>query len=325
MLWSMLILQFVLGLVALVFSANRFIGATTVFARHFKMSNLAIGMLLVGFGTSLPELFVSAQAALHAAPQLAIGNIIGSNIANKALVGGFVALVIPIEIHSRILKREFPVLFVLSLIVAGLLYNGFLGRIDGIILLVLFVLYLLGLLYWSRRDKGRDSLLLELEQEIPKEKMALWQAGIWWVVSLGLLLLSSHWIVVAATKMAHLLGVSNLLIGLTVVAVGTSLPEMAATVTCAYRREFDMAVGNIVGSSIFNILPVLAMPALLSPGPVQRIALLRDYPIMLGFIALFWFLAVIRKGRLGRLSGVILLLAYGGYLALLVSMRQLAR
>jgi cation:H+ antiporter len=319
MIWLQSIVIFLLALFFLVWSAGRFITASTVFARHFGLSSLTIGLLLLGFGTSFPEILVSIFASVKGNPQLAIGNVIGSNIANKALVGGFAALVSPLIISSKIIKRELPILIILSLLVGALLFEGYLNRLDGVIMLLLFMLYLAIAFYFSMKEQ-KDEYVKELQKEIPESSMSLKLAFLWWILSLSLLLLSSHFLVVSATTMAKLLGVSNFIIGLTIVAIGTSLPEMASSIVCSLRKDYDMAIGNVVGSSVFNLLPVFAMPALISPTKLSHSFLYRDYPAMCGFFVLFWLLIVLPPKRycLGRFSGLTLLFSYIAYIVWVV-------
>lgn len=319
MIWFQSITLFFVALFFLVWSAGRFISASTVFARHFGLSSLTIGLLLLGFGTSFPEILVSIFASVKGNPHLAIGNVIGSNIANKALVGGFAALVSPLIISSRIVKRELPILIILSLLVGALLFSGYLSRLDGVIMLLLFVLYLALSFYFGRKEQ-KDKYVKDLEKEVPRSSMSLKLAFFWWIFSLSLLLLSSHFLVVSATTMAKLLGVSDFIIGLTIVAIGTSLPEMASSIVCSLRKEYDMAIGNVVGSSVFNLLPVFAMPALISPTKLSHSFLYRDYPMMCGFFVLFWLLIVLPPKRycVGRFSGLFLLFSYIAYIFLVV-------
>lgn len=311
-----IVIQIVLGVALLAFGADRFIAASAGLARNFKLPTLLVGILLVGFGTSFPELVVSAIASFHGKAQLAIGNVIGSNIANIGLVLGLAALIMPIKVHSRLIKREFPLLIIISIFAGILLFNGYLSRLDGVILLVLLALHI----YWVSISipKSEDTVVHEIEEKKPA-KMKTSIAIIWWVVGLGLLFVSSELLVNGAVAAAKLMGISDLIIGLTVVTIGTSLPELAATITSALKKEHDIAIGHVVGSNIFNILAVLAMPALIDPGSFSFSVMRRDYPVMMAYTVVLWLVTFClpRKGRLGRIVGGIFLLGYISYLVYL--------
>lgn len=319
--WPLVIMQFLIGCGLLVWGADRFIVASSSLARRMGMSTLMVGVLLVGFGTSFPEIVVSAIASIHGTPQMAIGNAVGSNIINIGLVLGLSALIFPLTVHSKLLKREFPILLVVSLFVFILISNHYLSRIDGILLIVVLLLHL----YWMffmvpKLEKNHDALAIEFAKELPKHPMQLWVAIAWWLFGLALLFLSSELIVDGAVQIAKWLHISDLIIGLTVVALGTSLPELAATVMSAMKKEHDIAVGNVIGSNIFNLLAVMAMPALISPTKLPSSLIWRDYPVMLGFIITMWLFAFFprKKPVLGRFGGTIMLLGFTVYLVWIV-------
>ena len=301
------------GLVVLVWSADRFINGAVSTARNFGMSPMLIGLTIVAFGTSAPEMIVSGTAALSDASNLAVGNAIGSNIANIGLVLGITALVSPIPLKAIVLKREFPILVITSLIVATLFLDYHLGYLDGVVMLLL----LAASMYFLTKNNLDAPEILEEIDEIPTESTP--KAVIELVVSLALLIGSSKLLVWGASGIASDLGVSELIIGLTIVAIGTSLPELAASVASALKGHHDIALGNIVGSNLFNLLAVLPIPALLNPVNLESIVLLRDYSTMLGLtIALAAFGYIMqKKGRLGRRVGISLLAAYFGYMFLL--------
>lgn len=312
----------VAGLILLVWSADRFIAGAAALARLFGISPLVIGLTIVALGTSAPEMFVSALAALQDQPGLAIGNAIGSNITNIGLILGVTAVVTPLAVRSGILRRELPIAFALVLLTAGLLWDGDLDILDGVILLVA----LLALLYWLYRTAtsstdGDDSLAAEIVEELPAEPMSQKQA-IWWTVA-GLLLLggSAQVLVWGAVGVATALGVPDLIIGLTIVALGTSLPELAASLTGALKGEHDLAIGNVLGSNMFNLTVVLPLPGLLAPGAVMPELLGRDVLAMALFtVALFALGAgwAGRSGRINRLEGAALLLGFGLYEFILI-------
>jgi len=301
------------GLVVLVWSADRFVNGAVSTARNFGMSPMLIGLTIVAFGTSAPEMIVSGTAALSDVSNLAVGNAIGSNIANIGLVLGITALVSPIPLKAIVLKREFPILVITSLLVAILFLDYHLGYLDGIVMIVLLAA---SMFFLTRNNLDAPEILEEID-EIPSESTA--KAITELVISLALLLGSSKLLVWGASGVASDLGVSELIIGLTIVAIGTSLPELAASVASALKGHHDIALGNIVGSNLFNLLAVLPIPALLNPVTLGEEVLLRDYSVMLALtIALAAFGYIMqKKGRLGRRVGISLLTAYFGYMFLL--------
>ena len=316
-----LVIGFILGCAVLTWGADQFVKSSTVIARHYQVSPLVVGMVLVGFGTSCPELIVSLLASLKGSPEIAIGNVLGSNIANKALVGGVAALLMPLTIHSRVLFREFPFLIAVTVLVGVMFYFGTLTQLEGVVLLVLFAGYMAWMFMMASKPIAQhDELLEEMEHEIPVVKSSLTQAVCWCVVGLILLLVSAEVVVGCASGIAAWFGLSDLIIGLTIVAIGTSLPELAATLVSCVRKEYDLAIGNVVGSSVFNLLPVLAMPALFAPGRLSPDLVTRDYPALLGITLLFWLFAVMppRRGRIGVWGGLCLLLVYVIYMVILV-------
>ena len=307
-----------LGIVALVWGADRFVLGAAGVARNLGVSTLVIGLVIVGFGTSAPELLVSAMAGMEGATGLAVGNALGSNIANIGLVLGTTALIVPLAVHSGVLKREFPVLLFMSVAALVLLWDGHLGRLDGFIL----VSALVGLIYWTVRlalkERNHDPLQAEVAEEIP-ESLAMGAAVLWLVVGLVVLLVGARLVVWGGVNIAHAFGVSEVIIGLTIVAIGTSLPELAASVMGALKGEPDLAIGNVVGSNLFNLLGVLGLPALIHPEALDPSVLSRDYPVMLGLTLILFLLAYNRRRapRIGRGGGLLLLGAYGAYMTTL--------
>ena len=305
------------GLVMLVWSADRFITGAAALANNLGVSPMLIGLTIVGFGTSAPEVLVSAIASLDGNPGLAIGNAIGSNIANIGLILGLTALIVPLSVHSGVLKREYPLLLAVSLISLALMWDGSLDRTDGMILVVLLVL-ILGWMIRSAKLGVKDPIAGEFDAEIPHD-IPTARALIWLIVGLLILLASSRLLVWGATNIATALGISDVVIGLTIVAIGTSLPELAATIASALKGEDDIAIGNVIGSNLYNILAVLSLPGLLAPGPFLPEILYRDQPTMLLMtIALFLMgYGFGKQGRINRLEGAILLCAFLGYQSLL--------
>ncbi|ROR29764.1 calcium/sodium antiporter [Inmirania thermothiophila] len=302
------------GVLALVWGADRFVAGAAALARGLGVSTLVIGLTVVAIGTSAPEILVSTMAALAGNPELAMGNAIGSNIANIGLILGVTGLVAPLTVRSATLRREFPVLLLVMLGTLLLLADGRLGRLDGALLVAAMVALLAWLVRTARRG-GDDALQAELEAEIPSE-MRPGRALLLTVAGLVVLLGGSRAIVWGGVAIATHLGVSELVIGLTIVAVGTSLPELASSVAGALRGEPDIAIGNVIGSNMFNLLAVLPVAGLVAPGPVPGDLLARDLPVMNAItLALFVMAYGLRgPGRIGRGEGALLLAAFTAYL-----------
>jgi cation:H+ antiporter len=307
------------GVILLVWSADRFVEGSAATARHFGMPPLLIGMLIVGFGTSAPEMLVSAQAALQNNPGVAIGNAYGSNITNIALILGVTALIGPIAVHSQVLRKELPILIAVTALAAFQLRDGELSRPDAWILLGVFG----GLMTWSVHQGLRqraDALGGEMEQELAVHAMTLARALFWVALGLAVLIVSSRILLWGAVEIARGLGVSDLIIGLTIVALGTSLPELASSVTAILKGEDDIAVGNVIGSNLFNTLAVVGITGAIRPMDVAPEVFSRDIPVM-GLLTVFLFIISYGfrgKGRIGRFGGAALLASYLGYTALLV-------
>ncbi len=311
---TILIVAAVAGLVLLTYGADRFVAGAAALAGNLGVAPLIIGLTILGFGTSAPEMLVAAVAALDGSPEMAIGNALGSNITNMALVLGATVVICPLAVHSGILRREYPLMLAAMLLALALMWNGSLGRVDALIMLIAMTGIILVLVRIALRQRSRDPLLTDLEQELPGA-MPTRRALLWLVVGLLLLLGGSHLLVWGAERIALALGISQLVIGLTVVAIGTSLPELAASVASAWRGEPDMAMGNIIGSNIFNSLAVLAMPGLIAPAGFHASVLGRDFPIMLGLGILIYVLGMRTRGqgRIRRWQGGLLLLVFIAY------------
>jgi cation:H+ antiporter len=303
----------ILGFVFLVWGADRFVHGAAATARNLGVSPMIIGLTIVGIGTSAPEILVSAMAAWQGNPALGIGNAIGSNIANIDLVLGTTALVTPLAVKSETLRREYPIMFSIMLLALVLLLDGELSRLDGWILLAGLGLMILWMVQQGLR-RDHDPMEDEFEQEIPRISTPI--AIFWLGLGLVLLLGSSRALVWGAVNIAQAMGISDLVIGLTVVAIGTSLPELAASVMSALRKEPDIAIGNVIGSNMFNLLAVLGLPGVIKPHVLEPEVLSRDFPTMIGLsIALFAMAYGFKgDGRLNRWEGLLLLLAYFGYL-----------
>jgi cation:H+ antiporter len=303
------------GFVLLVWSAERFVFGASGLARNLGISPLIIGMTIMGFGTSAPEMLVSGMAAANGNPAIGVGNALGSNIANIGLVIGTTALIMPLAVSSRSLRREYPMLGLITLLAGILLWDLELNRLDGVILSVSTILLLMWLIWVSKRPHTADPLESEFEIEIPSG-LSMGRAVLWTLLGLVILVLSSRLLVWGAVEIAHDLGVSDLIIGLTIIAVGTSLPELAASVMSAMKKEHDMAIGNVIGSNMFNLLAVLALPGLIHPSLMDEAVVHRDYVVVVAFtIALFVMAYGFKgRGRVSRLEGGLLLTGFAAYM-----------
>lgn len=309
------------GLALLVWSADRFVEGSAVTARHFGMPPLLIGMVVVGFGTSAPEMVVSALAASQGNPGLALGNAYGSNITNIALILGITAVISPIAVHSQVMRKELPILAAITLFAIWQLLDGSLSRLDAVGLLLTFTA-LLAWSIWAGMKKPQDALALEVSAELDVRTMPVRKAVFWLVAGLVLLIISSRILVWGAVDLAMAFGVSDLIIGLTIVAIGTSLPELASSVIAARKGEHDLALGNILGSNMFNTLAVVGIAGMIAPMEVAGDVLVRDLPVMAGLtFALFALGYGFRgPGRINRVEGALLITAFVAYtLYLLIS------
>ena len=309
------------GLILLVWSADKFVDGAAGTAAHAGMPPLLIGMLIVGFGTSAPEMVVSALAALEGNPSLALGNAYGSNISNIALILGVVAVISPIAINSAVLRKELPVLTVITLLSGYQLLDGHISRLDAWILIGLLAALMGWSVFAAMTGKG-DVLGGEVETEIAEHPLPLKMALFWLVVGLILLVVSSRALVWGAVFIAQSLGVSDLIIGLTIVAIGTSLPELASSIAAVRKNEHDIAFGNVLGSNLFNTLGVVGIAGAISPMAVEQDVLLRDWSLMMGLTLMLFVMGYGlwgRKGQVTRSNGVGLLIVYVAYMAYLGS------
>jgi cation:H+ antiporter len=306
------------GLVILVWSADRVVLGAAATARFMGISPLVIGLTIVSLGTSAPEMFVSTMAALDGAGGLAVGNAIGSNIANIALVLGVTALVAAIPIQKKLIKKEIPLLLLVTIIAGLVLVDLKLDLFDALILITALVAAIY-LLFQQSSDSGEA--IIDEEEQAAIDAMPAKKAIFWLMVGLVALIISSKMRVWGATSIAQAFGISDLVIGLTIVAIGTSLPELAASVSSALKGHHDIAIGNIIGSNIFNLLAVLPIPGLIAPLVIDSVVIERDYMTMLGLtIALVLIIGLsFRRGVIPRFTGIILLASYVAYMALLYS------
>lgn len=307
------------GFIGLIWSADRFVAGSAALAHNFGIPKLIVGLTIVAFGTSAPEVVVSVSASLRGAGELAVGNALGSNLANIGLVLAVTALIAPLAIYRHLLVREVPALILITAISGLFLLDSQLHAWEGWLLLILLPL-IMALLIWSKRQDPK-----ELE-EIPS--LGRWAAGFWFLLGLGALVASSELLVWGAEQLALAMGVTPLVVGLTVIAIGTSLPELAASVASALKGHQDIALGNIIGSNLFNLLAVMAIPALIQQPVMDSAVFHRDYFAM-ALITVILVLAIAidyhlgrqrpgpqglaRSGHLGRRIGVLLLSAYVGY------------
>ena len=319
------VIAVLIGLAILVWSADIFIDGATTLANSLGVPSFLIGVVILGLGTSAPEMVVSVLAALEGSPELALGNAYGSNIMNIALVLGTTALISPIIIHKSIVKRDLPLLLVITLLAAWQLRDGQLSQSDGITLLlglgaVLIFQIVINLRSSRQEDKRIASKNNEYYENKDRQSARIFRGLASLIIGMLILILSSRAIVWGAVELATFWGLSELIIGLTVVAVGTSLPELVASLSAARKGEHDMALGNIIGSNIFNTLGVVGLAALIAPIRADPIILTRDVLAMALLTLLLVVLCVfayIKKRSFGRTSGAILLLFFIGYSILL--------
>lgn len=307
------------GLVVLVWSADRFVDGAAATARHLGLPPLLIGMIVIGFGTSAPELMVSALAAVQGNPGLALGNAYGSNITNIALIVGLAALISPLAVHSQVIRQELPILGVMTLISLWCLHDGVISRIDAVVLLMLLFGFL-GYSIWRSRRRGSDALEADVEADPAGQSMSLKRGIVWTLIGLILLIVSSRFLVWGAVTIAEAFGVSDLVIGLTVVAIGTSLPELASSISAVRKNQHDLVLGNVVGSNLFNTLAVVGLAGVINPIDVDPAVLVRDWPVMAGLtlLLLIFGIGLKGRGRINRLEGAVLLASFVAYTAWLI-------
>lgn len=317
MLWA--ILAVIAGLALLVWSADRFVDGAAATAKHLGMPTLLIGMVIIGFGTSAPEMVVSALASMQGNPGLALGNGYGSNITNIALILGITALLCPIAVHSTILRKELPVLAAVTLLAGYQLIDGQISRMDAVVLLLVFALTM-GWSIWLGMKQRGDALGDDFEHEMEESLMPIKKALLWLFIGLVLLVASSRLLVWGAVDIAMALGVSDLIIGLTVVAIGTSLPELASSIVAVRKNEHDLALGNVIGSNMFNTLAVVGIAGAIHPMAVAPEVLYRDWVVMAALTFSLFVLGygIRRAGHINRIEGGLLATAYACYTGYLI-------
>lgn len=314
------IIELVVGLGVLAWSADRFVMGAASAARSFGVSPLLVGMLIIGFGTSVPEMVVSAFASAGGNPELALGNAFGSNIANIALILGVTALIAPVVVHRGIVRQEIPVLLVVTAFVMWLFRDHEMSTFDAVLLLVLFGLLLTWSIWNGIRNRDKE-LAEEVEKEVGEHPLSRRAALSWTFFGLAALVVSSHYLVRGAVGVAEAIGISDLVIGLTVVAVGTSLPELASAIAATRHGESELVLGNIIGSCLFNALAVVGIAGSIHPTVVDSNVLYRDLPVLLGVTVVLGLFGFRRKGngRIGRPEGFLFLVMYFAYAVLLLA------
>lgn len=308
------VIYMVCGLVLLVWGADRFVHGAAASARNMGIAPLLIGLTVVAFATSAPEILVSVVASLRGEPTLAIGNAIGSNIVNIGLVLGVTALIRPIKLESATLRREMPALLAVSLLTVSLFLDTHLSRIDGIVMLTGLVIVMIWLARLGRRSAANDPIKRDYEAEIPTN-VSMKMAITWTVVGLVTLLIGAEWLVTGAIGIAQNLGVSEVVIGITIVALGTSLPELTVSIVSALKGEYGLAIGNIVGSNIFNLLAVIGIAATIQPAALAPSVLSLHIFVMVAFTLVLFAMTYDYDGKakLSRMEGIALLIAYVAY------------
>ncbi len=304
----------IIGFLLLIWSADKFTDNGAKIAHIFHISPLLVGILIFGFGTSAPEMLVSALAAYAGNINLGVGNAIGSNILNIALVLGISAVITPIKVEKNILKKEWVMLIASALISWWLLLDGHISRLDGIILLATLIIFLITISQKSKIPKNAKSSKIILNN-----RQKPWLIYLQLIISLSVLVISAELIVFTGSSLAKRLHISELVIGLSIIAFGTSLPELAVSVSASLKKQHGMLIGNIIGSNLFNTLAVLAMPGIIHPSVIDKTLLSRDYPVMFILSILLFLVSYkfYRKYIIGRLEGVLLLLVFFYYLSTL--------
>lgn len=307
---------FVAGLVVLYFGAEWLVRGSSSIALRMGITPIIVGCTVVAFGTSAPELVVSLAAVVTESDDISVGNIVGSNVANLALILGAAGIIRPIEVHSSVIKREYPIMLIASIALVFLAYDGVLSRIDGFLLLCgmgAYLGYMLGLARESMNDDSASVEGLEDIEDIDPDRSNSTKDGLRVVFGMIGLTVGAHFMVSSAITIATEFGISQLVIGITIVAIGTSLPELATSVVAAIRDESDISVGNVVGSNVFNVLLVLGTVAAIAGIVVGELAIEYDLFIMLGITLLIW--PIMWTGnRIGRLEGGLMLIGYFTYM-----------
>ena len=313
------VLEVIGGLLLLIWGADRFVHGAAAGARNLGVPPLLIGLTIVAFATSAPEILVSVVAAIRGEPGLAFGNAIGSNVANIGLVLGSTAMLRPIQLRSATLRREMPALLAVSLLTVSLFLDTFLSRVDGLVMLTGLVIVMIWLARLGMRSAANDPLVEDFEAEIPRD-VSMRAAITWFVIGFAALLVGADYLVDGSINIAKALGVSEVVIGVTMVALGTSLPELAVSIVSVLKGEHGLAIGNIVGSNIFNLLAVIGVAAAIEPAALAPSVLSLHMFVMVAFTLVLFAMTYDYDGKseLSRLEGVALLAAYVSYVTYVV-------
>jgi cation:H+ antiporter len=313
----MIIFTFVLSLIALLWSANHLVTGASGVGQHYRLPPLIIGLTLVALGTSAPEIMIAISASMEGLNDIAIGNAIGTNIANIGLVLGLTALLKPLKMNSTLMRREFPLLFLVMLFTYSIMLNGYLNILDGCLFLIACVALILYFIYITRKHRPEKQLAKEFQKaSIGKRSFSLHVVSL--LIGLIVLPISSRYLIQSCVVMGHWLGFSDLVMGLTIVAIGTCLPELVTSIVAAVKGADDIAVGNILGSNMFNLLAVMIFPSLIHPAAISNAVLWRDIPVMFITTLILLWINYHNKNRIARWHGGILVLVYCCYIVSLV-------
>lgn len=308
-----LVLLLIIGFILLAFAAQWLVTGATHTAQHFRISPLLMGLTIISLITSAPELVVSLVAITQGSTGLAVGNVVGSNIANIGLILGITILIVPLNFPTTLLKRELPLLLLVTLLAGLLIYNLTISRYDALIMLV--ALLIVGYLLYRSNQYSKSELTIE-----PSATSSISYSIFKIIVGILGLLLSARLIVYAATNLANIWGVNEVIIGLTITAIGTSLPELATSIAGVLKRQHALAIGGILGSNIVNLLLILSLPSLIQPINLEAIVYSRDFAVLLSITLLFYAMVLLQRKRqvLSRLNGFILLTFYLSYMGILI-------
>jgi len=305
------------GSLGLFIGAEVLVRGASSLAIRLGISPLVVGLTVVAFATSSPELVVSIKAAIEGNPGIVVGNVVGSNICNIALILGLAAMISPIRVKTQVIRREIPIMIVVSLLLLLILSNDSISRVEGFFLVVGIITYIILGYKYSIKHKDDEEVVKEFEESIPKSPYKFWQSIIFILAGLGLLVLGSNLFVDGAVAIAERFGVSQAVIGLTIVALGTSLPELTTSIVASFKNENDIAIGNAVGSNVFNILSILGISSLITPISNTGITMV-DLSIMMFFTILILPLSK-TKFTLRRWEGALLFCGYIAYMIYLVT------
>ncbi|MDP3268059.1 MAG: calcium/sodium antiporter [Legionella sp.] len=308
------VLILIISFIALIWAANHLVSGASGLAYHLNISPLVIGLTIVAIGTSAPELIFSILSSIKSRNDLVVGNAIGSNIANIGLVLGITILIKPITLNNTALKKAYPILIIAMLFAYSLILDGFLGKIDGCLFLITFIIVIALFIYWANQSSTKDVFYTEFKTAFIANR-SLKTNIISILLGLVVVCISSRYLVYSSIDLARWAGFSDLTIGLTIVAIGTTLPELATSITAALKGDEDIAVGTILGSNIYNLLVILIFPAIIHPAKISNVVLWRDMPVMISLTLLLLFLNYHYKKNLSRWHGGILLLIYCSYIA----------